>query len=86
MGTNAAKVAVGMGAEVTVLDINHRPAGLPGRRLHGRVRHAHQQSNTTSNEAVCNADLVIGAVLIPGGRAPKLVTACACSARCARAR
>jgi alanine dehydrogenase len=73
VGTNAAKVALGMGAQVTVLDINHDRLQYLDDIFQGRLQ------TRTSNEysvelAVFNADLVIGAVLIPGGRAPLLVT------------
>ncbi|MCL4858315.1 MAG: alanine dehydrogenase [Caldilineaceae bacterium] len=73
VGTNAAKVAMGMGAQVTVLDISHDRLTYLDDVFQGRLQ------TRTSNEynieqAVYNADLVIGAVLIPGGRAPKLVT------------
>ncbi|ABO68718.1 MULTISPECIES: alanine dehydrogenase [Geobacillus] len=73
VGTNAAKVAVGLGADVTIIDLNA-----------DRLRElddifGHQITTLMSNpmniaEAVAEADLVIGAVLIPGARAPKLVT------------
>jgi alanine dehydrogenase len=73
VGTNAAKVAMGMGAQVTVLDISHDRLTYLDDVFQGRLQ------TRTSNEynieqAVFNADLVIGAVLIPGGRAPHLVT------------
>ncbi|MEZ4584558.1 MAG: hypothetical protein R3A10_23490 [Caldilineaceae bacterium] len=72
-----------MGANVTVLDINHDRLQYPDDVFHGRLQ------TRTSNEynieqAVFNADLVIGAVLIPGGRAPWLVTR-PCWPRCATA-
>ncbi|MCB0129781.1 MAG: NAD-binding protein, partial [Caldilineaceae bacterium] len=73
VGTNAAKIALGMGASVTVLDINHDRLQYLDDVFHGRLQ------TRTSNEynieqAVFNADLIIGAVLIPGGRAPWLIT------------
>jgi alanine dehydrogenase len=73
VGTNAAKVALGMGAQVTVLDISHDRLQYLDDMFQGRLQ------TRTSNEysvelAVFHADLVIGAVLIPGGRAPLLVT------------
>ncbi|UUZ81315.1 alanine dehydrogenase [Paenibacillus sp. P26] len=73
VGTNAAKVAAGLGADVTVIDLS--PDRL--RQLDDLF---HQSIGTLiSNplsiaEAVAESDLVIGAVLIPGARAPKLVT------------
>lgn len=73
VGINAAKVALGMGAQVTILDIQHDRLQYLDDVFHGRLQ------TRTSNEysveqAVFNADLIIGAVLIPGGRAPRLVT------------
>jgi alanine dehydrogenase len=73
VGTNAAKVALGMGAQVTVLDIHHERLQYLDDIF--RMRLQTRTSNEYSIElAVFNADLVIGAVLIPGGRAPSLVT------------
>jgi alanine dehydrogenase len=73
VGANAAKVAMGMGAQVSVLEINHDRLQYLDDVFHGRLQ------TRTSNEynieqAIASADLVIGAVLIPGGRAPWLVT------------
>jgi alanine dehydrogenase len=72
-GTNAAKVAVGLGAEVTIIDLN------PDRLRQLDDIFGHQVTTLISNpyniaEAVKTSDLVIGAVLIPGAKAPKLVT------------
>ena len=72
-GSNACHIAVGMGAQVTVLDVN--PARL--RYLHDIMRG--QVTTLMSNRAAIaeemkQADLVIGAVLIPGARTPRLVT------------
>jgi len=73
VGTNALQVAVGMGARVTVLDKNIdrlRQLDLVfGNRISTRYSTAH-----SVEEAVLDADLVIGGVLIPGAAAPKLVT------------
>ncbi|WP_432485345.1 alanine dehydrogenase [Kineococcus esterisolvens] len=71
-GQNAAQIALGMGAEVTVLDLSIPKLREVDVRFGGRVR------TITSNafelaRAVRSADLVIGAVLVPGARAPKLV-------------
>lgn len=71
-GANACQIAVGMGAHVSVLDIN--PARL--RYLHDIMGgHVTTVMANTANigEEVRNADLVIGAVLVPGARAPRLV-------------
>ncbi|WP_378739102.1 alanine dehydrogenase [Nocardia brasiliensis] len=72
-GSNAAAVASGMGARVTVLDTNlHRLRELDA-RFAGRI--ATVASNAAEvQRAVSNADLVIGSVLVPGARAPKLVS------------
>ncbi|GAA1349687.1 alanine dehydrogenase [Falsarthrobacter nasiphocae] len=72
-GTNAAVMAMGLGADVTVMDINvdrlRELNALYGGRLKTLV------SNKLSVEQeVTSADLVIGSVLIPGAKAPKLVT------------
>lgn len=72
-GTNAAKVAVGMGANVTILDLN------PDRLRQLDDQFGQDVQTLMSNplniaESVQKADLVIGAVLIPGAKAPKLVT------------
>ncbi len=72
-GTNAATIAVGMGAKVSVLDTNlHRLRELDA-RFDGRLSTI--ASNAAEVErAVLAADLVIGSVLVPGARAPKLVS------------
>ncbi|MBA2873803.1 alanine dehydrogenase [Thermaerobacillus caldiproteolyticus] len=72
-GTNAAKKAVGLGAEVTIIDVN--PDRL--RQLDDLFGdHVTTLMSNTYNitESVKDSDLVIGAVLIPGAKAPKLVT------------
>jgi alanine dehydrogenase len=72
-GTNAIAVAVGMGAEVTVLDTNLNRLRELDALYAGRLRTI--ASNSFEIErAVKDADLVIGSVLIPGAKAPKLVT------------
>lgn len=73
VGTNAAKVAIGMGAEVTIIDLNVERLRYLDDVLGGRV---HTLASTRLNiaRAVERADLVVGAVLIPGAKAPKLVT------------
>ncbi|MCQ6279980.1 alanine dehydrogenase [Bacillus sp. EB600] len=73
VGTNAAKVAIGLGANVSILDVN--PARL--RELDDLFDNSITTlvSNPyTIREEVAESDLVIGAVLIPGAKAPKLVT------------
>ncbi|MCS1350833.1 alanine dehydrogenase [Mechercharimyces sp. CAU 1602] len=73
VGTNAAKIALGMGANVTLLDVNPDRMRQLDDIFGGQVRTL--MSNTFHlAEAARKADLLIGAVLIPGHRAPKLVT------------
>ncbi|MCP8615634.1 alanine dehydrogenase [Salirhabdus salicampi] len=72
VGTNAAKIAIGLGAEVTILDLN------PGRLrelddLFGGQVNTVMSNHHNIGEAIAESDLVIGAVLIPGAKAPKLV-------------
>ncbi|CEP66183.1 Alanine dehydrogenase/pyridine nucleotide transhydrogenase [Moorella glycerini] len=73
VGTNAAKIAVGMGARVTILDINAERLRYLDDIFQGRVETLMSNSYNLA-EAVKGADLLIGAVLIPGARAPRLVT------------
>lgn len=74
VGTNAAKMALGMGADVTIIDVNVDRLRYLDDVLDGRI-HTLASSKTNIATAVRNADLVIGSVLIPGAKAPKLVTA-----------
>ena len=73
VGRNAAQMAVGLGADVTVLDRSHDVLEDTDRQFAGRVRTVYSTA-TALQAAVASADLVIGAVLIPGAAAPKLVT------------
>lgn len=73
VGTHAAEVALGMGAQVTLLDVNMDRLRYLDEVLHGRLTTL--SSNATNvAEVVTTADAVIGAVLITGARAPLLVT------------
>jgi alanine dehydrogenase len=73
VGTHAAQVALGMGANVTLFDINLERLRYLDEIMRGRL--STQYSNQTNiAEALCSADAVIGAVLVPGARAPRLVT------------
>jgi len=71
-GTQAAQMAVGMGADVTIMD-----KSLPRLRqlddIFGGRLHTVYSTAQSVEEAILNADLVIGAVLIPGAAAPKLI-------------
>ena len=73
VGVNAAKIAIGLGADVTIIDLN------PERLREIDDIFGNQVSTLISNSlnianAIAESDLVIGAVLIPGAKAPKLVT------------
>src|SRR5271155_53258 len=72
-GYNAARVADGMGATVTVLDININKLRELDAVFGGRVQTRYSTA-LELEEAVKQADLVIGAVLLPGAKAPKLVS------------
>ena len=73
VGTNAAQIALGMGANVTIVDRNVDRLRQLDTLLHGR---SHTLASNKQNiaEAVREADVVIGGVLIAGAKAPKLVT------------
>jgi len=73
VGSNAARVAVGLGAQVTVLDINHDQLKYLDDIYRGQLQ-TRMSDELSIEEVVYQADLVIGAILIPGGRAPWLVT------------
>jgi alanine dehydrogenase len=73
VGANATKMAVGLGANVTVLDVNLKTLSYLDDIYAGRI--STQYSDPLSIErAVLESDLVIGAVLLAGARAPRLVT------------
>jgi len=73
VGFNAAQMAAGLGADVTILDRNPDVLERLGNHFEARAK---TRFSSTANlaESVADADLVIGAVLIPGAAAPKLVT------------
>jgi len=73
VGTNAAKVAVGMGARVTVLDKSGDRLAYLDDIFAGRVTTVMSNSYNIA-KWVAKADLLVGAVLVPGAKAPKLVT------------
>lgn len=73
VGTEAAKIAVGMGAEVTILDRSLRRLRQLDDMFGQRVRTLYSTADAVDAEAR-RADAIIGAVLIPGASAPKLVT------------
>lgn len=74
VGTNAARIAMGMGARVSIYDVNHSRLQYLDDVFGGRI------ITVTSTEpnvraGIVEADLVVGAVLIPGAKAPRIVTA-----------
>jgi alanine dehydrogenase len=73
VGTHAAQVALGMGASVTLMDINLDRLRFLSEILHGNFT-TWVSSPLDIARAVRRADLVIGAVLVKGGKAPRLVT------------
>ena len=73
VGTHAARIALGLGAQVTILDISAKRLSVLEESLVAKIQTL--MSNPLNIEAsVRDADVVIGAVLIPGAKAPKLVT------------
>jgi alanine dehydrogenase len=73
VGTHAARVAVGMGAEVTILERSIPRIRELEELFSGRARVLMSDAYTLLDE-LSTADLVVGAVLIPGARAPKLIS------------
>ncbi|MBI2712489.1 MAG: alanine dehydrogenase [Bdellovibrio sp.] len=73
VGVNAAKMAAGLGAHVTILDVNVHRLDYLADIFKNEVTTVYSNSEQVE-KAVLNADLVIGAVLVPGAKAPKLVT------------
>ncbi|MBM7554965.1 alanine dehydrogenase [Thalassobacillus pellis] len=73
VGTNAAKIALGLGADVTIIDLNpERLRQLDD--IFGSEINTLMSNPLNIQESLAESDLVIGAVLIPGAKAPKLVT------------
>lgn len=72
-GLNAAHLAVGMGAQVTILDINQKRLNYLEDIFHSRAVTLMANAGNVE-ESVMNADLVIGSVLIPGAQTPHLIT------------
>ncbi|MCA9773891.1 MAG: alanine dehydrogenase, partial [Myxococcales bacterium] len=72
-GSNASNMAVGMGAHVSVLDIDPERLGYLKDIHHGQITTL-MSNHANIEEEVTQADLVIGSVLIPGAKAPKLIT------------
>jgi alanine dehydrogenase len=73
VGLNAAKIAVGIGADVTVLDVNPNRLAYLDDIFRGELATLYATEKNIET-IVAESDLVIGAVLIPGAQAPKLIT------------
>jgi len=73
VGANACHVAVGIGAQVSIMDVNPSRLGYVRDIMQGHVTTV-MSNRANIEEEVIKADLVIGAVLIPGAKAPKLIT------------
>lgn len=72
-GQNAANIALGMGADVTILDTDLDKLRMVFWRWQNRIKQL-ASSTLAVRQQVADADMVIGSVLIPGAKAPKLVT------------
>jgi len=73
VGTNAAKVAAGLGANVALMDVNLDRLRYLSDVMPANVKTIFSDAHTI-REYIRNADLVIGAVLIPGAKAPRLIS------------
>jgi alanine dehydrogenase len=73
VGLNAAKMAIGLGADVTIVDRSIDRLRQLDDIFHGRVKTLFSTADTIEREAL-RSQLIIGAVLIPGASAPKLIT------------
>lgn len=72
-GTNAAQMAIGMGADVTLIDLSTKKLAEMDHLFENKVNTLFSNASNIE-EQVIQSDLVIGAVLVPGAKAPKLVT------------
>jgi alanine dehydrogenase len=73
VGTNAAQIALGMGGNVTIVDRSLERLRQLDTLLHGRINTLASNSENVAAAVRC-ADLVVGAVLLPGAKAPKIVS------------
>jgi alanine dehydrogenase len=73
VGTNAARIAMGMGARVTILDLSHQRLQYLDEVFQGRIT-TMMSTEPNIRQMVQRADLIIGAVLLPGAKAPNLIT------------
>ncbi len=72
-GTNAMKIAMGLGADVTAIDLSTKRLSEMDDLFENRITTLYSNAGNIE-KAVVDSDLVIGAVLVPGAKAPKLVT------------
>ena len=72
-GTEAAKMAIGLGANVTILDTNDQRIRELNELFGDKAKYIKSNKNVIEKEAI-DSDLIIGAVLIPGAKAPKLIS------------
>lgn len=72
-GTNAARMAIGLGADVTIMEIDHERMKQIDLTFSGRIHTLPCRPDTLA-ELLPRVDLLIGAVLVPGASAPKLIT------------
>ncbi len=72
VGVNAAQLAVGIGADVTILDIDTAKLSYVDQMFNMRI-HTLFSSKANILSSISDADVIIGAVLIPGAKAPKLI-------------
>lgn len=73
VGTNAARIAMGMGAHVTILDLSHARLQYLDDVFQGRIT-TMMSTEANIRDLIQRADLVVGAVLLPGAKAPSLIT------------
>jgi len=73
VGTQAAKMAAGLGAQVSILDVNLNRLRYLDDVMPANVQ-THYSSEYTIRQLIEEHDLIVGAVLIPGAKAPKLIT------------
>lgn len=74
VGSNAARIALGMGADVTLLDKSHERLRQVDNQFGGRIKTRFSTEHSVEEHAL-ESDLIVGAVLVPGASAPKLVPA-----------
>lgn len=73
VGENAARMALGLGAEVTILDKSIARLEVLDDRYQGRIKTVYSTADALE-QAAKESDMIVGAVLIPGAAAPKLIT------------